>query len=190
MNGHHLILGETVDYITGQVIQNTHDEQYRQKVARLLVEKCKYRKSDIIPRIPVIVKAGDKNARVILDFAVRLSGKYHMIIQYGPGSLITRHRPGLALSRILENYQIPVVVVTNGEDADILDGQTGGIMAKGIGAIPSRSRLTGIAENYGFRPVSKKQQEMESRIIYAFEIDGRCPCDGTDSFRLPTFTSA
>ena len=181
MNGHHLILGETVDYITGQVIQDTHDEQYRQKVARLLVEKCGYLKPDIIPRIPVTVWAGEKEARVILDFAVRLAGKTHMIIQYGPGSLTTRHRPALALSRILEPYQISVVVVTNGENADIIDGKTGNVMDNGLTAVPSRSRLSGIAKNSGFPPVSDKQREMESRIVYAFEIDGRCPCDDTHS---------
>jgi hypothetical protein len=186
LNGHHLILGETVDYITGQVIQNTHDEQYRQKIARLLVEDCGYAKSDVLPRIPVAIRAGDKNARIILDFALRLSGKYHMIIQYGPGSLTTRHRPGLALSRILEKYQVPVVVVTNGEDADILDGRSGEVCATGLKAIPSKSRLTDMAENAGFSPVSEKQQEMEARIVYAFEIDGRCPCDDTHSdCRLP-----
>lgn len=179
MQGHHLILGQTVDYITGQVIEDTHDERYRQNVARILVEDRGYKKTEIVPRIPVPVKAGDKQARIILDFAVRLAGRYHMIIQYGPGSLITRHRPALALSRILADYQIPVAVVTNGEDADILNGRTGETTGKGLDALPVKSLLMEFSRKMGFSPIPEKQRNMEFRIAYAFEIDDRCPCDDT-----------
>ena len=37
--GHHLILGELIDFITGETLQDTHDERYLQKLARLLVEQ-------------------------------------------------------------------------------------------------------------------------------------------------------
>jgi hypothetical protein len=47
MNDHHLILGQLVDFITGRIIADTHDERYRQKIARLLVETKGYRKADI-----------------------------------------------------------------------------------------------------------------------------------------------
>ncbi|MFO7963907.1 MAG: type I restriction enzyme HsdR N-terminal domain-containing protein [Desulfobacterales bacterium] len=177
MSAHHLIIGETVDFITGEVIQNTHDEQYRQKLAEFLVETCGYRRSDLTRRLPVIAKAGDKRATVILDFAVRLSDRYLMTLQYGPGSLVTRHRSGLALSRILAGHYIPLVVVTNGEDADILDGRTGAVIGSGLDGIPSRSRLTALAETADFRKVPDKQLELESRILYAFLIDDSCPCD-------------
>jgi hypothetical protein len=47
MTGHHLILGEVEDFITGQRLKDTHDERYRQKIARLLVAHKGYRKADI-----------------------------------------------------------------------------------------------------------------------------------------------
>ena len=47
MNSGHLILGELVDFITGETIQDTHDERYRQKLARFLIEKKDYTKNDI-----------------------------------------------------------------------------------------------------------------------------------------------
>ena len=137
MEGHHLILGETTDFITGKTLKNTHDEEYRQKIARLLVHRLEYDKTDIKPRVPVNIKAGDKSAVVMLDFAVILSDHVCMIIKYGPGSLVTRHRPGLAISRLLAPYQVPVVVVTNGEEADILNGDTGEEMGSGFDALPS-----------------------------------------------------
>ena len=39
MNGHHLILGELDDFVTGQRLADTHDERYRQRLSRLLVEE-------------------------------------------------------------------------------------------------------------------------------------------------------
>ena len=63
MDGHHLILGELEDLITGQIIADTHDERYRQKIARLLVEGKGYLKGDIQPRQSLLVQAGNNRYR-------------------------------------------------------------------------------------------------------------------------------
>jgi len=102
-----------------------------------------------------------------------------MILKYGPGSLVTRHRPALAASRLVAPYQVPIAVVTNGEDADILEGATGKIISSGLESIPVQAELVQRAEKTDFDPISPKQAEMESRILYAFEVDGSCPCDDT-----------
>ena len=177
--GHHLILGELIDFITGEPLEETHDERYRQKIARLLVKHKGYDKTDIKPRCELIATAGEKRAIVKIDFSVSLSGKICMIVKYGPGSLVTRHRPALAASRLLAPYQIPVVVVTNGEDADIIEGFSGKLISKGLDSIPAKSELINRIANERFAPISGKQAERESRIFYAFEVDGSCPCDDT-----------
>ncbi|MFC1811071.1 type I restriction enzyme HsdR N-terminal domain-containing protein [Thermodesulfobacteriota bacterium] len=177
--GHHLILGELIDFITGETLEDTHDERYRQKIARLLVKHKGYDKTDIKPRCDLIASAGEKQAIVKIDFSVNLSGKICMIIKYGPGSLVTRHRPALAASRLLAPYQIPVVVVTNGEDADIIEGSSGKLLSKGLDSIPSKPQLINRIANEQFGPITGKQAEWESRIFYAFEVDGSCPCDDT-----------
>ena len=58
MEGHHLILGELVDAVTGQVLPDTHDERYRQKLARLLMDDRGYSRTDIQSRCSLRVKAG------------------------------------------------------------------------------------------------------------------------------------
>ena len=63
MDGHHLILGELIDYLSGDVLPDTHDERYRQKIARLLIETLGYEKLEIISRRQLIVTAGDKKAK-------------------------------------------------------------------------------------------------------------------------------
>ncbi len=177
MEGHHLILGELVDVVTGHMLPDTHDERYRQKLARLLINAGGYPRKDIQSRCSLLIKAGTNCARVKVDLAVTIDDRICMIIKYGPGSLVTRHRPALAASRLLAPYQIPVVVVTNGEDADILDGYTGQVIGSGLENIPNRTALASRCADIQFSPIAEARAEIESRIVYAYEVDGACPCD-------------
>lgn len=179
MKGHHLILGTLVDFITGEPLDDTLDERYRQQLAQLLVAQKGYFKTDIHPRKSILVSAGKSRARMPLDFEVTVSTVIGMIIKYGPGSIVTRCRPALALSRMVAPYQVPVVVVTNGETAEILEGGSGKTISEGLDTIPSRARLEEIVADADLSEISRKRYEMESRILYAFEIDGACPCDDT-----------
>lgn len=177
--GHHLVLGTVTDLLSGQSIEDTHDERYRQKLARLLLTNKGYSKEEIIPRRELTAKAGDRQGILRIDFLIRPAARIGMIIKYGPGSLVTRHRTALAISRLVAPYQVPLAVAANGEDADILDGATGKVLASGLAAIPSRSELLGFMEAADFNIISDKRADMESRILYIYEIDGACPCDTT-----------
>jgi len=179
MTGHHLILGKLVDYLTGKPIVDTHDERYRQALAKLLVEKKGYVKTDIFPRRKLTVVAGDKCAQVQIDFTVVLNDTTVMIIRYGPGSLVTRHRPAIAASRVVDAYQIPLVIVTNGLDADVIDGKTGNVLSQGIDSIPSRQTLLDQYHTGAKEPISPERVTSEQRILYAYDVDDSCPCDDT-----------
>jgi hypothetical protein len=177
MNGHHLILGELTDFITGETLKDTHDERYRQKIARLLIRQLGYLKADIEPRKALVVKADDKKAVLRIDFTITLAGRTCMVLQYGPGSLVTRRRSVLAISRLVMPYQIPVAVITNGQDAEIINGVSGEVTASGLESIPSKADLTRMAAGETFAPIPGQQAEMESRILYCYEVDDRCECD-------------
>ena len=179
MKGHHLILGERVDFITGALIKDTHDERYRQKIARLLVNQKGYAKTDIEPRKKLVVQADDKRAVLKVDFIIRPAQRVLMVIKYGPGSLVTRHRPAIAASRVLTAYQIPLVVVTNGLDADVIDGKTGRVLSTGLDAIPDRQTLLNRCRAGVKEAISEKRAEFEQRILYAYDVDDSCPCDDT-----------
>lgn len=179
MSGHYLILGELTDYITGQTLSDTHDERYRQKLAHWLVEHHGYPKSAITRHHLLTVRADDKEARVPVTYVIHLAGRTAMIVQYGPGSLVTRHRPALAMGRLVASYQVPVVVVTNGEEADILDGFTGHVMGTGLEEIPPKIRLMEIIGRVPWQPITERRAEKEARIVMAYEVDDRCPCDST-----------
>jgi hypothetical protein len=175
---HHLVLGEMEDFLTGETIEDNHDERLRQKIARFLVERKGFDKSDIAVRIELVAAAGDKKARLKIDFCVRLFDKAVLVVKYGPGSLVTRRRPALAASRILEPYQIPFVAVSNGIDAELVDGASGKIIGDSLESIPDKKELANRFDSLDFSPVEHKRAEMESRILYAYEVDDACPCDG------------
>ncbi len=179
MDGHHLVLGELEDYVTGEVVADTHDERYRQKIARFLVAAKGYSKSDLVVRSPLTVSAGSRKGRLAVDFMIAVDDRMAMLIKYAPGSLVTRYRPTLAISRLIASHQVPVVVVTNGETADILDGTAGELIATGFDQIPSKTDLQQRMRRFDCSPLPPRRLEMESRIVYAFEIDGSCPCDDT-----------
>lgn len=177
MNGHHLVLGELIDYISGETLADTHDERYRQALAHLLIDQKGYEKRNVVPGQPLTVRAGECQAIIKIDFVVTVADRLAMVIKYGPGSIVTRHRSVLAVSRLLAPYQIPVAVATNGEDADILDGATGRVIDRGLALLPERSELIEMVENFSFPPISSERVIMESRVVYAYEVDGSCPCD-------------
>jgi len=178
--GHKRILGKTTDFITGREITDTDDERYRQKLARFLVEVKGFGKSDIAPRRRIEMEIEGKKVLSMVDFVVCVEGRTFMVIKYGPGSLVTRERPALAAARILGDYQIPFTVVTNGEDAEILDTATGNLLSTGLDSIPERASALEAFKKITPRRLPAKQVEAEKRVLSAYdylEHDLECDAD-------------
>jgi hypothetical protein len=85
MSGHHLILGKLTDFLTGEVLDDTLDERYRQKIARWLVVQSGYEPGEIEPRRDLLLQADHRRAVIKIDFVVRVAGRVGMIIRFGPG---------------------------------------------------------------------------------------------------------
>ena len=188
MAGHHLILGKLSDFLTGEILDDTLDERYRQKIARWLVQQKGYDPLEIEARRNLLLQADHRRAVIKVDFVVRLAERAGMVIRFGPGSLVSRERPTLAVSRLVETYQVPIAVVTNGEDAEVMAAASGTILGRGLPAIPSRSELLAVMATHSFEPVAPQRAVMEARVAYCYEVDGACPCDDTIG-RLPECTS-
>ncbi len=176
-NPHHLVMGELTDYLTNETVPDTHDERFRQKIARHLVQACGYEKKQIETRKQIIIRTEKKTAQLWMDFLVNTGEKTGMMIRYAPGSLVTRRLPNLALSRLVYPYQIPVVVTCNGEDAEVIDGVTGQVTGQGFDAIPDRQALMTLEDGESFPVISETLHDKAARIAFACEVDGACPCD-------------
>jgi hypothetical protein len=172
-------MGELKDFITGRLLPDTHDERHRQRIARLLVETKGFRCDDIHPRIPIDLKIDSRSARIRMDFVVRLHDRIAVLIKYGPGSLVTRHQVAFAASLLLAPYGIPFSLVTNGEDAHWLDNFDRSLKGSGLDGIWDRPTLERQLPQSPSPRVSPWQAAMATRILMAYEVDGRCPCDDT-----------
>jgi hypothetical protein len=178
---HHMIHGTLTDFVTGEALIDTDDERYRQKLARLLVEEKGYAKSELEPRRRIETLFSGCFVVSKIELVIRLSNRPLMLLRYGPGSLVTRERPTLAAARVLEESTvIPVAVITNGEDAEIMDTLTGKVIGTGLGAIPDRASLAALASGQPVLPgLPADRREKELRILNAFDVEGCCvggPC--------------
>ncbi|MCK5544908.1 MAG: type I restriction enzyme HsdR N-terminal domain-containing protein [Desulfobulbaceae bacterium] len=170
---HHIIYGTFTDYVSGETVVDTDDERYRQKLARFMVEEKGYTKDDLesLTKIETLFSGQFVASRI--DLVVSLNEKRFMIIRYGPGSLVTRERPAIAAARVLDPaHRIPLAVVTNGEDAELLDTFTGKIIGKGLDSIPKKEEAFDLIKTLDFSPFPEgKKREREMRILNTFDVE-------------------
>ncbi|UCG81703.1 MAG: type I restriction enzyme HsdR N-terminal domain-containing protein [Desulfobacterales bacterium] len=177
MCAHELILGETVDFITGETLVDTIDERARQKIARFLVEKKGYAKDDLQPRRQITLDVAGKRGTFTVNFVIKVAGKSFMVVIFGPGSLVTRERPALAAARLVAGYEVPITVVTNGQGAEVLDTRSGKVIAEGLKNIPSKAEAQQSLPTVKFETLTEERLEKEKRILYAFEVLAQRECD-------------
>ena len=177
MCAHHLVLGKTTDYITGQEIVETHDERARQKIARFLVEEKGYLKKDIEVRREIPLNVDGHRATSKVDFLMRVNGKAFAIVIFGPGSLVSRERSTVAAARLVESYAVPFAVITNGKDAEVLETKTGRVIGEDFEAIPSRKEALKKMETLSFDKLPEERLEKEKRILYTFDVLAERECD-------------
>lgn len=173
---HHLIYGTLTDYLTGEELTDTDDERLRQAIYMMMVEQKGYAKTDLIPRTFIDTVFNHHNVRSLIELTVAVDHIAFMIIRYGPGSLVSRERAALAAARVIHaEYCIPLAVVTNGYDAELLDTYTGKILGNGLNSIPDRTESLALLPRLTFhqKPVGSKL-EREKRILNAFDLERCC----------------
>lgn len=178
---HHIVYGTCTDFVTGETLTDTDDERIRQRIVRLLVEERGFAKGELEMRRRIETLFAHQFVTSKIDIVVQYNGKSFMIIRYAPGSLVTRERSAIAAARVLnEDYQIPLAVVTNGVDAELLDCLTGKVLGSGMGAIPSRDDAARMFDQLRFLPLPEPvKREKELRILNAYDVEVCCaggPC--------------
>lgn len=177
---HHMIYGNINDYVTGEPVVDTDDERYRQKLARLLVEEKGYAKNDLEVRRRIETLFAKQFVASKIDIVVTVKDRHFMILRYGPGSLVTRERSAIAAARVLdESQRIPIAVVTNGEDAEVLNVHTGKVLGEGLTAIPAKNEAEAMMADLDFSPLPAEKREPELRILNAYDVEVCCaggPC--------------
>lgn len=170
MGERHLILGKLTDYITGQIRVDTHDERARQTIARLLVDEKGYDRADITTGVKLSLTVDGDFGVVRADFVVRVNGRAVMVIVYGPGAIVSRQRPALSVARLLETHVIPYAVISNGQEAHVMDSRTGKVIAEGMNAIFSKADLLDKMDQLPFEALPENRVDKEQRILFCMEV--------------------
>ncbi|MBM9537708.1 type I restriction enzyme HsdR N-terminal domain-containing protein [Desulfobulbus alkaliphilus] len=179
-SGHHLVYGELQDYLTGEILPDTDDERIRQSLARILVEQLGYSKEELEPRLIIDSCFNNNQTRTLIELTARINGQRLFILRYGPGSLVTRETAAVAAARILDPaYRIPLAIVTNGRDAELLETDKGTVLAFGMASIPDRLQAEKMVREYAFEPYNDPERRDKAlRILNVF--DQEVCCHGSD----------
>jgi type I restriction and modification enzyme subunit R-like protein len=171
MGTSHLVMGELSDYLTEDKLPDTHDERLIQKISRFLVEGKGFSKEDILSRQKMTVTVDDKKGTVTVHFIIRVNNISFAVVLYGPGSIVTRQRPTIAVARLLEKESIiPYCVITNGNEANLIDTQTGKVIGKEMNSLFSKNKAIELLKNFSPAVLKDDRREKEKRILYTMEI--------------------
>ena len=161
------------DFVTGRDVPNIGAEENRQAVERFLVEQKGYLKEDIQIDLDIEMTFAGKPYRSQLDLAVSADGgKTHfMAIRCAAGSLGSREREIVAAARLLDDYQIPVSVTSDGKTAIVMDTVSGKKTGEGMDAIPSKNEAIESLKSLELQPFPKERLEREKLIFRTYDSE-------------------
>ncbi len=157
------------DFVTGEKIPDVGAETNRQTVERVLIAEKGYTKKDIEVDAPLEVTIGNESYCSSVDLVVSVDSTRYMAIKCAPGSLGSREREIVSAARLLDEYQIPVSVVSDGKTAMVLDTVSGEKIGEGLDAIPSKKALQETAKSLKLQPVAEKRLEREKLIFRSYD---------------------
>jgi len=141
----------------------------RQDIKKFFIEKKGYSENEIEKDREFEVLIGNERCKSKTDIVISIDGKKLMLIKCSVGALVSRERQAVACARVLDSYQIPFAVVTDGADAITLDTLTGKVISEGMESIPSKNELLALTDRIEFKGLSPERSEKEKRILLAFD---------------------
>ena len=162
-----------VDFVTGKEVPNIGAEENRQAVERFLIEHRGYLKADIEVDVDIEISVGNEIYRSLVDLVVSADGgeTRFMVFKCVAGSLGSREREIVAAARLLDEYQIPISVVSDGKTAIVLDTVTGKKVDEGLDGIISKNEALEKLQSYELRPFPKDRLKRESLIFRSYDSE-------------------
>ena len=161
------------DFVTDKDVPNIGAEENRQVIERFLVEQKGYLKEDLQIDVDIEITVAGEIYRSQLDLVVSTDGGKNrfMAIKCAAGSLGSREREIVAAARLLDNYQIPLSVVSDGKTAIVLDTVSGKKTGNGLNAIPSKKDAIRKLESLELQPFPIDRREKEKLIFRTYDSD-------------------
>jgi len=157
----------------------------RKLIGYLLRDKKGYAPEDVRGGIAFEVALGQEVSWSSADFIVSIDGRMGMLIKCAAGSLDSRERQAVAAARVISSPPLPIAVVADPANAEVLDVGSGKVIGEGFGAIPTREQLAAILNGNVPGPLDAKRMEKEKRILLAFDAIKCCvPQGGTGGVQI------
>jgi hypothetical protein len=158
-----------IDYLSGSILPFSNRDNIRQKLVRMLIEEKGYGKEDLSLDREIRFDIGGQQACSRVDISIGFDNKTLMVMKCAAGSVVSRERQVIATARLLEDYVIPLAVVTNGVDMELLDTLSERVIGDGIAALPSRRKLYEFSRDLTLKPANKKKLMYEQNILYTYD---------------------
>lgn len=166
-----------IDFITGRAVPNAGAEGNRQEVERFLVEVRGYDRNDIEVDAVITLDMDGNAYHSTVDLVVRVNGFRFMVIKCAAGSLASREREVIAAARLLDDYQIPLSVASDGRAAFIWDTVSGESLGMGMEAIPSKAKAQEMFDPADVVPLDEKRRFRQKLIFRTYATRS---CTGGD----------
>ncbi len=157
------------DYITGKEIPNIGAEENRQAVEKYLVEVKGFLKGDLEIDAPLEIDIRGEAYRATVDIVVAINHRRLMAFKCAAGSIGSREKEILSAAKLLENYQVPLAVASDGQKATVLDTLSGKPLGEGLDAIPSREEIAHRFKEEDFQPVPENRLEQVKLVFRSYD---------------------
>jgi hypothetical protein len=178
---HESSLGGTLrDYLTGEEIDETTFEEFRQVLARLLVEEMGYPKERIKAKVPLKYCVEGEEFERSLDYVV-YDGEDRpiFVILFCAGDVGSFERETVCAGRLVQGGPVPFALITDTMDASLLDVKTGDVVAQSMQAVPSWEKLNEMVAASDVKPLTDEQREKQTRVFHTYcgLLCGSCSSD-------------
>ncbi|WP_027722271.1 type I restriction enzyme HsdR N-terminal domain-containing protein [Maridesulfovibrio zosterae] len=174
---HEVSMGGTLrDYLSGEEIDETTYEEFRQALAKMLVEEFGYPKESLKTKIDLCFEIdGDEMCRTI-DLVVYNDELPLMLVMFCAGDVGSYEREAVCAGKLFQGGPVPYVIISDSMDAFLLDAISGKTLAHGIRAIPRYDELIKITANYVREPLPAEKRTKIERIFYTYTgfLQGTC----------------
>lgn len=171
---HILVHGRLYDCLSGEERDDTDDERIRQQLAQQLLA-AGFAKKELLTAERITTNFNHSVISTI-DFVACCGLQPVMILRCAPGSLVSRERAAIAAARVWHpQFQLPLAMVFNGRDGELIETERGRILQHGLDSLPSKKELETTWLSAPFRPaLTGSRRERELRILNAFDLQQCC----------------
>jgi hypothetical protein len=176
--------GMLTDYLSGKPIEETTYEEFRQALARLLVEEKGYPRDALRAKVPLVFQIDGEDTGRVIDLVAYHGDLPVLLLVFCAGDVGSFERETVSCARLFPGGPVPLAVATDSMGASILDTATGECLANGAAHIPAWDAVLAKSAATPRVPLAPERRRREERILHAYNgfLYGTC-C--SESCRLP-----